>query len=538
MRLKFHWELYKILIAKVHFQKSILKKEELVLCRKQIRVILTIFLVIALVLAAGCSTGKKQDATTESTASKTETQEKTSAATSEDTSGEFDPAKVSGKVVFATFSWDVEKAQKMVEGFNQKFPNISVEIVGFDGDLNNYLTTQAASNALPDVVWGWENLNYPISQGWVYPLDEFLEKDDESQYLPKTAMDSYKFGGKTYAVPFDVQFNSMLVNLDLIDLLNMDPPSYEWTIEEFKEYVTKSTTDKYSGINHLWDFDVTMSGVMSKDLHQLCYDIEEGIVKLSSGGWVKALALQKELKAVPGLVSDDLKNEELREQGKEDDYQKKFGKDADALRESKVLLGFHGTWDWSWIKTMNYKYDFYPLPQDSSAGYRQAVHFNHAFMISTAKYPEAAFQFLKWISYGRDGSLLNLELLKNSVDAEGNPSPDFYIPATTHPDVVKVFEESDIVPNGLKYLYKNIDKTFRGDLYKFVPGWDKAVWEVIFPVSEEIRQGKVEASAIAAELEEKANAELKAAKDEFEKQLAEVQAKFPELRKQVEESLK
>lgn len=449
-----------------------------------------------------------------------------------------DPTKTSGTVVYATYNWDVERAQKMVEGFNQIYPNISVEIVGFEGNLNDYLTTQAASNSLPDVTWGWENLNYPISQGWLYPLDEFLKKDDEAEYLPKSAMDSYKFLDKTYAVPYDVQFSAVLVNLDLVEQLNMDAPSYEWTVDEFKEYATKATTDKYSGINHLWDFDVMMAGVMSKNLAQLAFDQKEGKFKFTEGSWEKALALQKELKAVPGLVSDDLKNQELRDAGKEDDYQKKFGKDADALRESKVLMGFHGTWDMSWIKTMNYRFDMYPLPKDPEVGYRQAVHYNHAFMMSNAKYPEAAFQFLKWISYGKDGTLTRFDIYKNLVDADGNPAPDYYIPATTHPDVVKAFEAIEIVPEGVKYLYKNIDKTFRGDFYKFVPGWDKVWNEIILPKNEEIRQNKVQASAVAAELEDKANEALSEARSEFEKQLQEVQKNFSELRKKIEQELK
>lgn len=476
--------------------------------KKVARIMVALTLIAAMLLTAGCSMFGK------------------------------DPTKTSGKITFATWTWGVESANKMIEKFNEKYPNIKVEVVSFDGNVNDFLTTQAASNSLPDVAWGWENLNYPVSQGWLYPLDDFLKKDDETKYLPKTAMDSYKFGGKTYAVPWDVQFNSVLVNLDLIEQLNMDAPSYEWTVDEFKEYVTKATTDKYSGINHLWDFDAVMTGALSKDLHVLGFDAKENKYKLTSGSWERALALQKELKSVPGLVSDDLKNDALRNEGKEDDYQKKFGKDADALRESKVLLGFHGTWDYSWISTMPYKYDFYPLPQDPEVGYHNGVHYNHAFMLSTTKYPEAAFEFMKWMSYGKEGNLVNLDIHKNAVDAEGKPTPGFYIPATKHPEVLKAFEALDYVPEGIKYMLRNIDKSFRGDVSKYVPGVDKATWEVIFPKAEEIRAGKVEASAVAAELEQKANEVLAEAKTEFDKQLAEVQKKFPEMRKQIEESLK
>lgn len=437
-----------------------------------------------------------------------------------------DPTKVTGTVNYAVYNWGVEDEKKVVAKFNEVYPNVTVNVTGFEGNLNEFLTTQAASNTLPDVVFGWEGLNFPISQGWVYPLDDFLAKDPEVANVDQNIMNSYKFGGKTYAVPMNLEFNAVMVNLDLLEQLNLDVPTYEWTVDQFKDYLTKATTDKYSGINHLWAFEQVMTGMYSKNLAYLGYDPSTSKFNLTDGSWVKAITLQKELKAIPGLVSDDLKNSKLTDAGKEDDYQKKFGKDADALREGKILMGFHGTWDLGWIRTMSYKYDMYPLPQVPEVGYRQTLHANHAFMTSTAKDPQAAFEFLKWISYGKQGTLARLDLKKNKVDDKGQPAPDFFIPSTKDPDVVKAFEGLEYVPAGVKYLFNNMDKAFRADYNKIVPDFEKVMNEIINPKSEEIRQGKVEASAVAAELESKANAALETAKATFDKQLADVQAKF------------
>jgi multiple sugar transport system substrate-binding protein len=430
-----------------------------------------------------------------------------------------DPTKVTGEVNYGVYNWGMDEAKQTVEAFNKVYPNVKVNITGFDGDLNAYLTAQAASSTLPDVVFGWENLNFPISQGWVKPLDEFLEKDPEAKNLPANIIENYKFKEKTYAVPKALQFNAILVNLDLVEQLNMDKPSYEWTIDQFKEYATKATTDKTSGINHLWDFDDFMTAMYSKTSAQRGFDTETGKFNFTDGSWVKAVNLNKELKAVPGLVSDDLKNEDLRNEGKEDDYEKKFGKDADALRESKIIFGFHGTWDYSWIKSMNYKYDFYPLPQDASVGYREGVHADHAYMMSTAKSPEASYEFLKWISFGKDGSLYRIDALKNKVDENGQAAPDFYIPATNDADVVSAFKALDFVPNGIKYMFDNKDKGFRGDLYKVVPDYSKIVDEIVRPQTDNVKAGKADAAAIAAELEKKANDALAEAKAKFETQL-------------------
>lgn len=491
------------------------------------KILLVTVLVGAMMFAIiGCGNSSDSSASSSSTATASES---TAAASSEP--AKVDPTKITGTVNYAVYNWGVEDAKKVIEKFNAVYPNITVNVTGFEGDLNKFLTTQAASNAMPDVVYGWENLNFPISQGWVYPIDEYLAKDPEVANLDKGMMDSYKFGGKTYAVPLSLGFNAVLVNLDLLEQLNMDAPTYEWTVDQFKDYLTRATTDKYSGINHLWSFDDVMAGMYSKNLAQTAYDPASGTFKFTEGSWVKAMSLQKELKAVPGLVSDDLKNQKLRDEGKEDDYQKKFGKDADALRESKVLFGFHGTWDLGWIRSMSYKYDMFPLPQATEIGYRQTLHADHAYMMSTAKSPDAAFEFLKWITYGKDGILARLDLMKNKVDGDGKPAPDFFIPCSKDAEVVKAFESLEYVPAGVKYMYNNMDKAFRADFYKVVPDWDKVMNEVITPKAEEVRQGKVEAAAVAAELEQKANAMLSEAKASFEKQLADVQAKFPEVKK-------
>jgi len=82
-----------------------------------------------------------------------------------------------------------------------------------------------------------------------------------------------------------------------------------------------------------------MAGVMDPKSAIYGFDPSLGKFRLQNSAWASAIALQKELKSIPGLVSDDLKNDQLRQQGLLDDYQKKFGKDADAFREGKVRHG-------------------------------------------------------------------------------------------------------------------------------------------------------------------------------------------------------
>jgi len=340
------------------------------------------------------------------------------------------------------------------------------------------------------------------------------------------------YNNKTYALPERLHFQGIYINLDLLRKLNLTKPPYEWSVEQFKLYLRKSTTKEYSGINHLWDFDNVMAAVLNKDTTYWSFNPTKWEFDLVNGGWLPAIKLQKELKSIPGLVSDDLKNDELRNKGEMDDYQKKFGKDADAFRESKVLTGLHGTWDWSWIRTLPWKFDFYPLPLDPKIGLRFPVHVNYAFMTSTTKYPKEAFLFLKFLTYDPRGVIARLKI-DNANGIENGWNIDWFIPATMHPDVVSYFDSLKI-PDGVKWLLKKLDKAVRVDMWKTVPGWDQATWDVIFPVSEKVRRGEVQPEVVAAETQEKANKIIKEAWEEFSKKLAEIEKKFPELRKQIE----
>jgi ABC-type glycerol-3-phosphate transport system substrate-binding protein len=438
-------------------------------------------------------------------------------------------------ITVSVWSWNVDRYKKLIAEFNKYYPDIEVKLVVNQPEVNSFLTARvSAKQALPDVIAeSWEPLSYPVSQGWVYSLDEFLKDDPDYRYVPESAKNAFKYRGKTYALPERLHFECIVLNLDLLKKLNLQLPKYEeWTVDLFKQYARKATTKEFSGINQLWEFDTFMAAVLSKHTTFWSFDPVKWEFDLVNGGWIPAIKLQKELKSIPGLVSDDLINQELRNQGQLDDYQKKFGKDADAFRESKVLMGFEATYDWSWLHTVPWDFDYYPLPFDPKIGIRLPVHINYTFVSATTKYPKEAFLFAKFLSYDPRGVIARLKLFE-SEGVERGRLVDWFIPATMHPDVVKYFETLKI-PNGIKWMLKNLDKSVRVDMWKIVPGWFEAIWDVIFPVNEKIRRGEVTPEAVAAETQEKANKVIKENWAIFERKLIDAEKKFPQLRKQIE----
>ncbi|OAA31937.1 ABC transporter substrate-binding protein [Kosmotoga arenicorallina S304] len=436
------------------------------------------------------------------------------------------------KITVSVWSWDVDNYKKLAEEFNKYYPDIEVVIIANEPDVNGFLTAKvAARQPLPDVVaQSWEPLSYPVSQGWVYPLNEFLKDDPYYDYVPDSVKNAFKYNDKVYALGERLHFEAIVLNLDLLKKLNLPTPGYDWTVNEFKNYLRRATTREYSGINQLWEFDTFMSAVLSDKTTFWSFDPEKREFDLVDGGWIPAITLQKELKSIPGLVSDDLINEELRNQGQLDDYQKKFGQDADAFRESKVLAGFEATYDWSWVRTLPWDFDYYPLPHDPQIGMRIPVHINYTFVTATTKYPKEAFLFARFLTYDPRGVIARLNLYNTE---ENGRLIDWFVPATMHPDVLSHFEEMKI-PAGIKYMLNNLDKTVRIDMWKTVPGWFEIIWDIIFPVNERIRSGQVQPQAVAAETQEKANLLLKEKWSVFEAKLAKAEKNFQKIRKQIE----
>lgn len=439
-------------------------------------------------------------------------------------------------ITVSVWSWNVDNYKKLVAEFNKYYPNIKVNIIVNEPDINGFLTARvSAKRPLPDVVAeSWEPLAYPVSQGWVYPLDEFFKDDPYIQYVPKSVREAFKYNNKTYALGERLHFETIVVNLDLLKKLNLQKPDYTWTVDQFKQYARRATTKEYSGINQLWEFDTFMAAVLSSRTTFWSFDPVKWEFDLVNGGWIPAITLQKELKSIPGLVSDDLINQELRNQGQLDDYQKKFGKDADAFRESKVLMGFEATYDWSWLKSVPWNFDMYPLPQDPKIGLRIPVHINYTFVTSTTKYPREAFLFARFLTYDPRGIIARLKIFEEQGHEKTTGRlNDWFIPATNHPDVLKYFGNLKI-PDGIKYMHKNLDKTVRVDMWKVVPGWFEAIYDVILPVNEKIRRGEAQPSAVAAETQEKANKVIKDSWAVFAKKLEQAEKNFEKIRKQVE----
>ena len=429
-----------------------------------------------------------------------------------------------------------------MEVFKKSHPDIQVElIIGAEesGKMATELSTLAAGNKLPDVAVGVENFAYILSQGLAYPLDNLYAADPDKEDALQAGINNYTYNGHLYALPFRVQFNGIMVNMDLLQAKNLDEPDYDWTIEEFMDLAKKATDNQHSGINivdsgdNTHDLQTKLMGAMMDAPYQMYgYNMDAHEFDFTSGPWTKAQDYIKELRSVPGLISDELKEWSKRNQGIADAYDNKFGGSGDAMVAGKVLFGNHNSWETYWmVKKCNFEWDMYPVPHAADVSERIQTHIDYAFLtpaVTEAK-AKAAYEVIKFLSYSKEGCLTRLAITDEGVSA--NDYTAFYTPGSSNPDVLQAYFDNDLIPEGMKYMLETIsedpEKIFIADANKLIPNFWDDVEDYLAQTQEQIANGG-DAHALAQDLQNKVNAAAKDTWERFEAKLEKNLEKFYE----------
>lgn len=438
--------------------------------------------------------------------------------------------------------YDFDQITEALEVFKQSHPDIELEIISGSEPAENMgseLSTLAAGNKLPDVAFGVENFAYVLSQGLVYPLDNLYAADPDKEDALQAGINNYTYNGHLYALPFRVQFNGIMVNMDFLETKNLDVPDYDWTIDEFIDLAKKATDNQYSGINVVnssddtHDLQTKLMGAMLEDPYQLYgYNMDTHEFDFTSGAWTKAQEYIAELRSVPGLISDELKEWSKRNQGIADAYDNKFGGSADAMVAGKVLFGNHNSWETYWmVKKCNFEWDMYPVPHAADVSERIQTHIDYAFMTPavTEENAQAAYEVIKFLSYSEEGCLARLAIADEGVAA--NDYTAFYTPGSSNPDVLQAYFDNELIPEGMKYMLETVsddpDTIFIADANKLIPNFWDDVEDYLTQTEEQIANGG-DAHALAQDLQNKVNAAAKDTWERFEEKLEKNMEKFYE----------
>ncbi|SDM85241.1 ABC transporter substrate-binding protein [Paenibacillus jilunlii] len=145
---------------------------------------------------------------------------------------------------------EVAPYKKAIQRFEDKFPNIKVELQHIAADYDTKLTTMVAGNDVPDIAMMESGtIAFPLAeQGKFYNLQEFLDRD--SDISPDTLVPNIIYSlepGNVIGIGPGPESFGLFYNEDIFKEAGIAPPPSNvadaWTWDEFVETAKKLTVD-------------------------------------------------------------------------------------------------------------------------------------------------------------------------------------------------------------------------------------------------------------------------------------------------------
>lgn len=164
--------------------------------------------------------------------------------------GESAPAQEAAQII-ATTSMPVNTFDKTLERAKEQLSNVNLEVNangwgngGWDGYSDTLLTRIAGGEQIDVIMIAIEGLGLLSAKNVLVPLDEFITADPSAQDVLEndvhiTLREMLQVDGKQMEYPFS--WNNMVTyyNTAIFEEEGIEPPSAEWTWEDFLEASTK-----------------------------------------------------------------------------------------------------------------------------------------------------------------------------------------------------------------------------------------------------------------------------------------------------------
>ncbi len=367
------------------------------------------------------------------------------------------------KVTLKYLNWnfgtkgDKNLERMMIDNFNKSQDKIKVEI-DETAEGENYvdkLNTEASAGKMPDIFM-INDIPSSIKNDWLLDISDMANGDADFKSIPAGSVDTTKVDGKVVAVPFARHIFGYFVNNDLLDKLNQDPITNDSTVPEFVDAVKKATdiNNKYIGTNRADAMIEWLPGELNKDLGWFTYT--DGQFHLDSKEMIETMDTVKDL-ATNGYSFDNLT----------DDQKAKFT-DPDSgksFKAGEIAYFYNGTYFADEVKKdANFNFSFVGLP-----GGRQGVSHDYLGIAKSTKHPKEAFEFAKYMSFGKKGMLERIKL----ADKEGLALNT--LPITDDKDVAEKYWDLQDIP-GIKEASERTENAMFEPI-KTIPGYIQARFE-------------------------------------------------------------
>lgn len=161
---------------------------------------------------------------------------------------------------------EISNADKFIESFNEKYPNITVSVEPISGSYAEYILNNAAAGLIPDVFWvGDDSVTRFAENDLLLNLDDVIEADDEfdidAYYPAMVKLGQRDHNGSQFMLPRDYNKITVIYNKDLFDKAGVAYPEDDWTYDEFVDTceALRAAFDKDSNLQSCYPVDAMLN---------------------------------------------------------------------------------------------------------------------------------------------------------------------------------------------------------------------------------------------------------------------------------------
>lgn len=348
---------------------------------------------------------------------------------------------------------DVNIERLMIEAFNESQDGIEVvldDTVTTD-DWDGSLSTAASAGDLPDVFM-MNNIPTSFSNDWLYDITDISSADEEFEMIPESIRTASEIDGKMVSIPFATHLMGYYVNNDILNDLNLSLAEYGMTMEDFLEGVRSSTNidQDVVGLENATQIVDWFPGAESDDLGWFTYNDQDFTYSLDSQEMAEGVNTARDL-AANGYTYVNMT---------EEDRERMSGDDAGAaFRNGQITFSWNGTWmNEAFTTETDFEWDFIGVP-----GGNNVIVNDFIGIAKSTEHPEEAYEFAKFMSFGKDGFMKRLEFV------EENDFGFNTLPISTDQEILDAYWEVVDVP-GIRAAYDDLDDAMV-EGFKVVPGF-------------------------------------------------------------------
>ncbi len=310
-----------------------------------------------------------------------------------------------------------ETVQYLAERFMELYPNITVEVVYENvSTYDDTLLTLVADGSCPDVIM-FSDCDFALSNMLLTDISAYWDSDPETAELAET-LNEYGIGcystSARYAVPVKFFPGVMYVDLNVLETLNVEQPTNNWTwsemIQLIKDCTVLDSSDgmAYYGLGVYNRLDSYYGIAAGGDI---CGEFGYNGLTFDLSIWAVGEQEFSNLK-LGGYVAPSTETQEMEDWA--GDWDAWCGATGHVAMFSEAFWTYQGTWATEYYDELNLDIIPYVVPavseEDASSDHNSIATIDFGGVTTSCQYPREAYELLKFMSFGVDGWLTRIEL--------------------------------------------------------------------------------------------------------------------------------